>query len=38
LIYGLDGYTPAMLGGAPLLTWVFGAIAAAFFVVAWDAD
>ncbi len=38
LIYGLDGYTPAMLGGAPLLTWVFGAIAAAFFVIAWDAD
>ena len=25
LVYGLDGYAPVMLGGAPLLTWLFGA-------------
>jgi len=24
VIYGLDGYSPAMVGGAPLLTWVLG--------------
>ncbi len=24
LIYGLDGYAPAVVGGAPLLTWLFG--------------
>ena len=38
VIYGLDGYTPAMLGGAPLLTWVFGAMAAVLLLVAWDGD
>jgi len=26
LIYGLDGYSPIMLGGAPWLTWMFGGI------------
>jgi len=38
LIYGLDGYTPAMLAGAPLLTWVLGSLAAVLFLVAWDGD
>jgi ubiquinone biosynthesis protein len=38
VIYGLDGYKPAMVGGAPLLTWVFGGFAAVFFLVAWDSD
>ncbi|MFP5506557.1 MAG: ubiquinone biosynthesis regulatory protein kinase UbiB [Gammaproteobacteria bacterium] len=38
VIYGLDGYAPAMVGGAPLLTWVFGAAAAAFVVVALSGD
>ncbi len=38
VIYGLDGYTPAMLGGAPLLTWVFGGMAAVLLLVAWDGD
>ena len=38
LIYGLDGYTPAMLGGAPLLSWVFGGISAVLFLAAWEAD
>ncbi|HHJ13413.1 MAG TPA: ubiquinone biosynthesis regulatory protein kinase UbiB [Gammaproteobacteria bacterium] len=36
LVYGLDGYTPAMFGGAPLLTWIFGAISGALFVLAWS--
>ena len=26
VIYGLDGYSPVMVGGAPWLTWVFGTI------------
>ena len=26
VIYGLDGYSPMMLGGAPWLTWMFGGI------------
>lgn len=25
VIYGLDGYQPIMIGGAPWLTWIFGA-------------
>lgn len=38
LIYGLDGYTPAMLGGAPLLTWVLGIISGLLFLAAWDGE
>jgi ubiquinone biosynthesis protein len=38
LIYGLDGYTPAMVGGAPLLSWILAALAAFFFVAAWPDD
>ena len=38
LIYGLDGYTPAMLAGAPLLSWVFGGISAVLFLAAWEPD
>lgn len=34
LVYGLDGYAPAMLGGAPLLTWIFGALGIAFIASA----
>jgi len=26
VIYGLDGYAPVMMGGAPWLTWLFGGI------------
>ena len=26
VIYGLDGYSPMMLGGAPWLTWMFGGV------------
>ncbi len=32
VVYGLDGYAPLMVGGAPLLTWLLG-IAGAFFIV-----
>ncbi|GMQ89271.1 MAG: ubiquinone biosynthesis regulatory protein kinase UbiB [Gammaproteobacteria bacterium] len=35
LIYGLDGFTPAMFGGAPLLTWILGGLAVFFLVYAW---
>jgi ubiquinone biosynthesis protein len=38
LIYGLDGFTPAMVGGAPLLSWILAALAAFFFVAAWPDD
>jgi ubiquinone biosynthesis protein len=36
LIYGLDGYTPLMLGGAPLLSWLLGGVAVILLVYAWD--
>jgi ubiquinone biosynthesis protein len=35
LIYGLDGFTPAMFGGAPLLSWMLGGLAVFFLVYAW---
>jgi len=35
LIYGLDGFTPVMFGGAPLLTWILGGIAVFFLAYAW---
>ncbi len=38
LIYGLDGYTPAMLGGAPLIVWLFGLVSVLLFAAAWDGD
>ncbi len=38
VIYGLDGFTPTMVGGAPLLSWVFAALAAFFFIGAWPDD
>jgi glycosyltransferase involved in cell wall biosynthesis len=38
LIYGLDGFTPTMIGGAPLLSWILAALAAFFFVAAWPDD
>jgi len=34
LVYGLDGYAPAVIGGAPLLTWIFGALGVAFIATA----
>ena len=35
LIYGLDGYAPAMVAGAPLLTWVLGIAGLGFLLSAW---
>jgi len=35
LIYGLDGFTPAMVAGAPLLSWILGGLAVFFLVYAW---
>jgi ubiquinone biosynthesis protein len=36
LIYGLGGYAPLILGGAPLLTWVLGGAAIALLLYAWS--
>jgi ubiquinone biosynthesis protein len=36
LIYGLDGFTPAMIAGAPLLSWLLGIIAIVLFISAWS--
>ncbi|HHJ15354.1 MAG TPA: ubiquinone biosynthesis regulatory protein kinase UbiB [Gammaproteobacteria bacterium] len=38
LIYGLDGLSPAMFAGAPLLTWILGGLAVLFLVYAWTDD
>ena len=38
IIYGLDGFTPFMVGGAPLISWVLGALAVFFLVYAWATD
>ena len=34
VIYGLDGYAPAMLGGVPWLTWFFGSLGLGLLVFA----
>jgi len=36
LIYGLDGFTPMMVAGAPLLSWIAAGVAIFFFVNTWD--
>jgi len=38
LIYGLDGFSPVMLWGAPILTWLLGVVGVAFLLVAWPDD
>jgi len=38
LIYGLDGFTPVMMSGAPLLSWILGGLAVFLFVYAWSDD
>jgi len=35
LIYGLDGFTPFMVGDAPLISWILGTLALFFLVYAW---
>jgi len=36
IIYGLDGYAPRMLAGAPLLTWLLGGGGLILLLSAWD--
>ena len=39
VIYGLDGFQPTMFAGAPLLSWMLGALGAYLIVAAWpDGD
>jgi len=35
VLYGLDGYSPVMLGDAPLLTWVLGGLGAFILFSTW---
>ena len=38
LLQGLDGYAPAMLGNAPLLTWMLGGLGAFVLIFSWPSD
>jgi len=38
IIYGLDGYSPSMLLGAPLLTWLMAGLGVAILVACWTDD
>ena len=38
LIYGLDGYAPLTVAGAPILTWLLGAAGALVLIAAWNFD
>ena len=38
LVYGLDGYQPMMIGGAPVLTWLLGAWGGWLLIQAWNDD
>ena len=33
IVYGLDGFTPAMVGGAPLISWIAGGLGAFVLLV-----
>jgi ubiquinone biosynthesis protein len=33
IVYGLDGFTPAMVGGAPLISWIAGGLGAFILLV-----
>jgi ubiquinone biosynthesis protein len=35
IIYGLDGHAPAMLLGAPLLTWITGSMGVLLLLFNW---
>ncbi len=35
LLLGLDGYAPRMVGGAPLATWMLGALGAVILLLSW---
>ncbi len=38
VLLGLDGFAPAMLGPAPVATWVLGLVGALLIAVAWPTD
>lgn len=38
VLLGLDGYAPSMLGGAPVMTWILGAMGAMMLYLAWPRD
>jgi len=38
VIFGLDGYVPTMVGGAPVLTWLLGGLGAVLVAVAFTGD
>ncbi len=38
VIYGLDGYSPVMLFGAPLLTWLLGIAGLVLIIMNWPDD
>jgi ubiquinone biosynthesis protein len=38
IIFGLDGYSPAMVGGAPLVSWVLGIFGIVVLLFAWPDD
>ena len=38
IIYGLDGYAPTMMLGAPLLTWLMAGLGVAILVACWTDD
>ncbi len=35
VVFGLDGHAPAMAAGAPLLSWIFGALGVAILLWSW---
>lgn len=38
VLLGLDGYSPAMLGDAPLMTWLLGGVGFVVLMFAWPRD
>ncbi len=38
IIYGLDGFAPAMILGAPLLTWILAGLGVAILLACWTDD
>ncbi len=38
IVFGLDGHAPAMISGAPVLSWVFGLLGVSLLIWAWPGD